>query len=95
MSFSGTRTWKGTLKTLATKPLFEQETWLVGWCLFFFKRVENCEIQITTKNPFCAVCEPCKCCISVVSSQRRSWLFHACLQVLALMVAWVLKKKVS
>lgn len=36
MSFSGTRTWEGTLKTLATKPLFEQETWLVGWCLFFF-----------------------------------------------------------
>lgn len=82
MSFSGTRTWEETQKMLATKLLFEQETWLVGWCIcaffFFFLRVENCEIQTTAKNPFCAVCEPCKCCISLVSSQRSQLFMTVC-----------------
>lgn len=57
---------------LATKPLFEQETWLDGWCLcvpFLFLRAGNGEIQITAKNLFCAACELCKC-VSVFLAVR-------------------------
>lgn len=93
--FFRTKTLEAALKALATKLLFEQETWLVSLYAFFWFCVENRDIWITVKNPFGAICEPCKCCISLVSSQRRSWLFCACLQVLAMVVAWVLKKKVS
>lgn len=98
ISFSGKRTSERTLKILMTKLLFGQETWLIGVfvCSFvFIWRIEGCLVEITSNNLFCAVCVPCTCFISLANPWRRSWLFHACLQVLALEVAWILKRKVS